>query len=205
MRPIPELNEGRLYDLLEQQGEQARACAHLLAQGTEEGTLDPAAVTELARTSTVAAEEISAHLLRVHMISLSKADVEALASTLAAIPADATKFADRLQLAGKEVPGFGFRPPLTWVEELGEIVLDMVRQLRGFESLNRVAELNVRLLRVADEAETLTGQIISQDFTHPATALHSMIVKGLCDQLDVIIDRYREAGVIMTRIASGFF
>lgn len=205
MHPIPELEEQRLYDLLEAEAEQARATARALAGDAEEGTLKLEVLAGSVRTSAKAAEDIRAHLLRADMVSLPKADIEALVSVLSEIPLDATRFAERFELAAKVLEMSALRPALTWIEELSEILLDMVRQLRGFESLDHLKELNARLQRVADCAEAPTEEIVARVYKCPAKTMDIMMAKDLSDQLNGIIERYREAGRIMERISFEFF
>lgn len=205
MNAIPELAEGRLYDLLESAGQQVRNSARLLAQGAEEGSLNATTCAESLSASSNVVEEIRAHLLRADMVSLPKADLENLCGVLAAIPSDAARFAERFGLAAKDVDSRVLRPALGWVEELSEIVLDMVRQLRGFESLDRLKELNARLLKVAEHAEAQADEIVTAGYKAPTTAMHLMMAKDLSDQLGAIIERYRAAGKIMAKISFEFF
>jgi uncharacterized protein len=205
MHPIPELEERRLYVLLEAAAGQARASARALARGAEEGTLNPATLVEPVRTSAKAAGDIRAHLLRANMVSLPKADLEALVSVLTEIPRDAARFAERFGLAVKVLGDLELRPALTWIEELSEVLFDMVRQLRGFESLNRLKELNARLQKVADCAEAPTDEIVAQVYRRSAQTLDIMSAKDMSDQLGGIIERYREAGRIMEKISFEFF
>jgi hypothetical protein len=205
MHPIPELEEPRLYDLLEAAADQARACARVLARGIEEGTLNPDALAESVRASIQIAEDIRAHLLRANMVSLSKADVGELVGVLAGIPLAAVRFAERFALAAKVMSDSELKPSLAWMEELSEIVLDMVRQLRGFETLRHLAELNARLQRVADCAESPADGIVAQAYRGSAQTFDLLRVKDVSAQLEAIIERYREAGRIMEKISFAFF
>jgi hypothetical protein len=205
MHPIPELEEPRLYDLLEAASAQARTCARELARGLEEGALKPDALAEPARSTAQIAEEIRAHLLRANLVSLSKADVETLIGALAGIPQEATRFAERLGLAAKDPGAAELKPSLAWLEELSEIVLDMVRHLRGFDSLRHLPELNARLLRVADRAESPAEGLISRAYRAPADAMALLQAKDVSTQWEALLERCREAGRIMEKISFDFF
>lgn len=202
---IPEMAEPRLYDLLEAGAEQARASARLLARGIEEGRLTPAPLAETVCASAAVVAEIRAHLLRADVVSLPKGEVEALVGVLAEIPADAARFAERFALAAKDLTGLDLGSPLSWIEELSEVLCDMVRQLRGFESLDRLKEMYIRLQKVADRAETHADEILTRAYNSPTTAMHLMMVKDLSDQLGAIIERYRAAGKILVGISFEFF
>ena len=204
MRALPELTDGRLYDLLEAGGEQACASARLLVRFVEEGANAPADLAEPERACAKIVDEIRAHLLPAIVTSLPKADIEALSHALAAIPVAAQRFTERFRLAAGNLGGVDFAPPLNWIEELSEIVLDMIRQLRGFESLDRIKDLHPRLLKVADRAEDQTQEIVNRAFQHPASPLVIMMVKDLGDQILAIIDLCREAGGLMNRISLEF-
>lgn len=202
---IPEMAEPRLYDLLEAGAEQARASARLLARGVEEGNVSVSALAETMRTTAPIIQEIRTHLLRADMVSLPKGEVEALAGVLAEIPADAARFAERFALAAKDLTGLNLDSPLSWIEELSEVLCDMVRQLRGFESLDRLKEMYIRLQKVADRAETHADEILTRAYNSPTTAMHLMMAKDLSDQLGAVIERYRAAGKIMVGISFEFF
>ncbi len=205
MNPVPELTDGRLYDLLEAGGEQARASVKLLARKATEETPPPAAADEPVRRCAAIVEEIRTHLSHAIIASLPKADIEALASALAEITAAAKKFAERAELADEKQEAVDFSPAFTWIEELSDVLLDMIRQLRGFESLDRIKGLYERLERMAERAETLADGIVAQAFQPPATPLHTVMVKDLGERLQTIIDRCREAGQLMNKISYRFF
>ena len=204
MQPLAEMSDGRLYDLLEASGEQARASIRLLAQFLEDGGESPAILAEAAQTSAKIADEIRTHLLHAVFTSLPKADIETLLRTIAAIPVAASRFAERFGLAANSMRDVDFAPALGWIEELTEIMLDAVRQLRGFESLDRIKELYVRLQTVTDRAETLIQEIVNRAYQHPATPLDLMTVKHPGERLIEIIDRCRAAGGLMNRISLQF-
>jgi len=204
MHPVPELFDGRLYDLLEASGEQARESIRLLAQFLADGGRSPGLVAEPASAGAKIADDIRAHLLQATVTSLPKADLEVLARTLSAIPVAAERFAERFGLAAGSLGGIDFSPAMNWVEELTEILLDAVRQLRGFESLHRVKELYSRLQKVADRAEALIQEIVNRAHQNPSDPLDVLKVKDLGDRLTEIIDQCREAGGQMNRISLQF-
>jgi uncharacterized protein len=203
MHKLPEMNDGRLYDRLEALGEQARASVHLLVHA-EEGAMTPAALSESVEKSATIAREIEAHLVHAVVASLPKADIEALSRILAAIPPAAERFASRSSLAADNLAGLGLGQPLSWLEESCEIVLDMIRQLRGFESLDRIKDLYPRLQTVVEQAETLTDAVVTQAYQKPATPLSAILAKDLGACLQEIVDRCRDAGELMYRISGDY-
>lgn len=203
--PIPELDESRLYDRLEMGGELVRTCARLLARAVEEGTLNSAVLSQPTLLSARVAEEIRAHLVRAHMVSLPKTDIQALTDVMAAIPSEAAKFADRLALTGKDLGGIDFRPALARMEEMSEILLDMTRRLRGFESLDHLKELHAKLMSAADRADSAIEPIVAGIYGGSHTVIGMMKGIDLCDRLNALFDRYRQAGAIMHRISLEFF
>ena len=204
MHPLPELNDGRLYDLLEAAGEQAHTSVRQLARFVEEGGKNPTTLDEPVQASAKLANEIRAHLVHAIVASLPKAEVEALCSAIAAIPIAAERFATRFGLAADSLDGVDFGAPLNWIDELIEIVRDTVRQLRGFESLDRIKDLLPRLQTAADHAEALIQTIVNQAYQRPADPLGGVKVKDAGDQLIAIIDRCREAGEVMNKISFQF-
>jgi len=204
MNPVPELNDARLYDLLERCGEEVRISARTLSRSVEEGGLAPSDLADPVRASAGAAAAIRSHLVHAVVVSLPKAEVESLARALVAIPVAAQRFAERLDLAGSRLEDVDFRPALGWIEELSEVVLDMIRQLRGFESLDRIKELFPRLETVADRAETLIEETVKRAYQRPGSPVIAMMVKDLGDRLQELIDFCRETGVVMNRISYAF-
>lgn len=205
MHPLPELNDSRLYDLLEALGEQARTSARLLAPDALEGAVAPAHLAESAQRSAMLTDQIRGHLLRADMTSLPKADTEALASVLASIPLAAKRFAEGLGLAAGDPERVDFSSPLGWIEELSEIVFDMIRDLRGFESLNHIKDLHARVQSVADRAEMLIDEIVARTYQDPTKPQRCVMAKEVGERLQAIIDRYSEAGRIMNNISFAFF
>lgn len=205
MRAIPELQEGRLYDLLEATGEYARSCVRRLVQEVEEGHPNPLSLDEFVQASAARAEAIRSHLLRANMVSLPKAELGSLVAVLTAIPLNARRFAARFELATNAPDCPDFLPALNWIAQLGDLVLDMVRQLRGFESLDHLKELNLRLQTVADHAEAGGDAIHASAYRSNVTALRLLLLKDLADSLNTLIECHREAGKIMARISFHFF
>lgn len=204
MHRLPEMNDGRLYDWLEAHGELARTSVKLLTRAAEEGAGTAAALSESVQKSAAIARELEGHLLHAIVASLPKADFEALSRLLAAIPPAAERFAARLNLAAGDAEGLELGPALSWAEELCEIVLDMVRQLRGFESLDRIKTLHPRLQTVADHAEAATDAMVTLAYQNPATPLRAILAKDLGGCIEAIIDRCREAGQLMQRISGDY-
>jgi hypothetical protein len=202
--PVPELQDSRLYDLLEAAAEQGPASIRLLGRFLGEGGRNPVLLDEPVASSAKLADAIRDHLLRATVTSLPKADFEVLARTIAAIPVASARFAQRFALAADSLGRLPFAPALEWVEELTEILVDTVRQLRGFESLDRIKELHLRLQTVAERAETQVQTIVGHAYEHPTTPLDPLKIKDAADQLVAIIDCCREASSQMNGISLQF-
>jgi len=204
MQPLAEMNDGRLYDLLERIGEQARESARLLVRFVEDAGRNPQPLTPPAEAAAKLADEFRGRLLDAVFTSLPKADFEALLRALAAIPVAALRFAQRSSLAAANVRAVDFAPALGWLEELTEIVLDAIRQLRGFESLERIKELYPRLERIADRAEASIRETKNGVYQRAAKPLEVMAAADLGDRLIEILDDCREAGGLMNRLSLQF-
>ena len=204
MHPVPELVDSRLYDLLEAEAGQAHDSVRRLAQFLDEGGRSPAIMVQPLEFSDKIASEIRAHLIQATLTSLPKPDIEALSQAIAAIPLAAKRFTERFGLAAGSLAANDFAPALNWIEELTEILLDTVRQLRGFESLDRVKQLYPRLQTVADRAEALIQETVNRAYERPADPLDVLKVKDLGDHLTGIVDRARVAGGLMNGISLQF-
>lgn len=204
MQPLAEMNDGRLYDLLEAVAEQARESARRLVRFLEDPGPGPEALAEPAQAAAKLAEELRNRLVSAVFTSLPKADLETLLSNLTAMPVAARRFAQRSHLAPANARGADFSPALRWIQELTELVLDAVRQLRGFDSLERIKELYQRLERIADHAETSIRQAVNQTYQRDAKPLELMAMTDLGDLLVSLLEQSRQAGGLMNRLSLQF-
>jgi hypothetical protein len=204
MQPLAEINDGRLYDLLEVIAAQARESAGRMVRLYEDPDPNPQALAEAAQAATKLAEALRKHLGSAVFTSLPKADLEALLRNLTAMPITALRFAQRSQLAPANAPVADFAPALGWIQELTELVLDAVRQLRGFENLERIKELYRRLERIAEHAEGSIRQAVNATYQRDARPLEIMAMTDLGDLLSAFLDHGRQAGSLMNRLSLQF-
>jgi hypothetical protein len=204
MHSLPEMNDERLYDRLEAAVEQACISIRLLSHRDDSNPPTPDALSLTVQRSSEIAREIEEHLVRAVVASLPKVDFEALSRLFAAIPVAAERYAAQAGLAARQVSKPDFSPALAWIEELCELVSDMVRQLRGFESLERIKQLHPRVETLADRAEAVVDETVTQVYKETSASLDALRAKDLGACLQVIIDNCREAGERMQRISLNF-
>ena len=146
------------------------------------------------------AEQISSELVRTFVTALEREDIEALSHALYKIPKAVEKFAERFHVATEKIRDFDFGRQAVMMEKATNVVLDMVRQLRDLKHLERMKELNDRLQYVEGEADKLMVDLLRELYSGRHDALRVLIIKDLCELMEKVIDRCRDAGNVVLHV-----
>jgi len=144
-------------------------------------------------------QQINAALVNTFVTPIEREDIEALAGALYRIPKAIEKFADRYALATSNLRGIDFAPRAAMLEQAATVVLEMVRQLRGFK-LEPMKELNDRLRSIENEADRLMLELYRDLYAGSYDGMQVLLVKDFFELLEKAIDRCREAGSVAYRI-----
>jgi uncharacterized protein Yka (UPF0111/DUF47 family) len=144
-------------------------------------------------------QQINAALVNTFVTPIEREDIEALAGALYRIPKAIEKFADRYALATSNLRGIDFAPRAAMLEQAATVVLEMVRQLRGFK-LEPMKELNDRLRSIENEADRLMLELYRDLYAGSYDGMQVLLVKDFFELLEKAIDRCREAGSVVFRI-----
>src|SRR6185436_1504512 len=139
--------EDRFFDLLEASAEEARTSVRILVkylQRPEElKTLDE--FIQSRRKEKAITAQIGEALCTTFVTALEREDIEALSNGLYKITKTAEKIAERLMLAPQFLQGINLSSEITLIERATDIVIQMIRDLRGGVHLEKIKSLNDQL------------------------------------------------------------
>ena len=192
----------QFFDLFERSAEQAIRSVEAL----KKLTVDPshtAIVAEVraARSeSKRISEEISELVVRTFVTVLEREDIEALSNALYRIPKPIEKFAERFLIASEFIKDIPFETQIKLLETGTSTVSRMVSELKKSSNLGKMKALNKRLQQNEAEADHLELDLLRDLYRGQTDALKALIVKDLYDLLELVVDRCRDAGNVMTHI-----
>lgn len=192
----------KFFDLLEASAEEARSSTQALVRIVKTPTR-PAVLDEFVlsrRKDKKITEQISEELVNTFVTGLDREDIEALSNALYKIPKTAEKFAERFNLVAPQMAGIDFSHQAEMVEKATEIVASMVKLLRKIPPLERMKELNDRLQTVEGEADRIMNELLRDLYNGKHDAIKSLVLKDLYELLEKVIDRCRDAGIVVTHI-----
>jgi hypothetical protein len=103
-------------------------------------------------------------------------------------------------VAPQYVRGIDFSKQISLLERATEIVLDLVKSLRGGMNLEKVKELNDRLQFLEGEADKHMLSLYRDLFNGQHEPIQVVVLKDLYELLEKIIDRCRDAGNVISHI-----
>jgi uncharacterized protein Yka (UPF0111/DUF47 family) len=195
--------EDRFFNLLEASAEEARTSVQALVKLSKE--LDkPQSLHEFAwarRKDKEITQQISEAVYTTFITAIEREDIEELSNSLYKIPKTVEKFSERILIAPQYVGGIDFSTQISLLERATDIVLQLVRSLRGGIDLEKVKELNDRLQFVEGEADKHMMTLYRDLFSGKHDAVQVIALKDLYELLEKIIDRCRDAGNVVAHIA----
>ena len=145
-------------------------------------------------------EQISGELVKTFVTGLEREDIEALANTLYKIPKSAEKLAERFLLAGAHVQGVDFSKQAEMMGKATDVVLEMMKQLRAMEDLEKIKDLNDKLQYVEGEADRHMMELLTDLYSGKYEALRAIVIRDLYELIEKVIDRCRDAGNVVMHI-----
>ncbi len=198
----------KFYGLLEQSAEAARESAVALvrmlgAQGAAPGPGSTPALDEfmLARKREKELTAlISQELVNTFVTALEREDIEALAAALNKITKSISKFAERYSLAADQLDDIDFTTRAVLLEKAGDVIAQMVGQLRKGMNLEVMKALNDRLQAIESEADRLMLELYRDLYSGSHEPIMILLLKDLFELLEKAIDRCRDAGNVVYQI-----
>lgn len=195
--------EDKFFDLLEASAQEARTSVQALVRLTK-NLEKPVASEEFSysrRKDKQITNLISEAVYTTFVTALEREDIEELSNALYKIPKTVEKFSERLMLAPERVRGIDFSRQVDLLEKGTDIVLELVKSLRGNMNLERVKELNDKLQFVEGEGDKHMLSLYKDLLSGSREPLQVILLKDLYELLEKIIDRCRDAGNVIAHIA----
>jgi hypothetical protein len=146
------------------------------------------------------AEEIGAELVRTFVTGLDREDIEALSHALYKIPKTVEKFAERFNTLSAQPDQIHFGPLSDLVEKAAATVVTMVKHLRRIPPMEVVKALNDRLQYLEGEADRIMLEVLKDIYAGRYEPIRAMALKDLHELLEKVIDRCRDAGIVVMHI-----
>lgn len=195
--------EDKFFTLLEASAEEARTSVQALVKLSRE--LENPGPTEVLsyarRKDREITKEISNAVFTTFVTALEREDIEALSGSLYKIPKTVEKFAERALLAPQHVRGVDFSKQISLLEQAAELVIELVKALRGAMDLKRVKDLNDKLQFLESEADKHMMTLYRDLFAGQQNPVQVIVLKDLYELLEKVIDRCRDAGNVIAHIA----
>ena len=190
----------KFFDLLEASADEANSSAVRLKEFLVkiEGAVSVDYLQELIlsrRRDKEITTEITRELCRTFVTPIEREDIEALSKSLYKIPKTVQKIAERIMICPRDVIKDGaLHHQIRYLEQATEIVVKMVRLLRGGPSLDAVVEMDSRLQFIEGEADKLVTRMLQDLYQGTREAREVIILKDVFELLERAIDRCRDAG-----------
>jgi uncharacterized protein Yka (UPF0111/DUF47 family) len=196
--------EDKFFTLLEASAEEARASVQALVKLSQTPGQAAAAADAFAyarQKDKQITREISEAVYTTFITALEREDIEALSNALYKIPKMVDKFTARTLAAPQHVRGIDFSRQISLLERATDIVLALVKSLRGGMDLSKVKDLNGQLQWLESEADAHMMALYRDLYGGRHELLQVIALKDLYEQLEKIIDRCRDAGNVVAHIA----
>lgn len=198
----------KFYGLLEQSAEAARESAVALVRMLATPGAAPTVGSTPALDEFMLARKrekeltalISQELVNTFVTALDREDIETLAAALNKITKSISKFAERYSLAADRLGGIDFTTRAELLEKAGDVIAQMVGQLRKGMNLETMKALNDRLQAIESEADRLMIELYRDLYSGAHDPIMILLLKDLFELLEKAIDRCRDAGNVVYQI-----
>ena len=197
--------DDKFFDLLEGAAEEAKASVDIFTrhlQAIASGT--PTNVDDLIfarRKEKRIRHEMTEALSRTFVTPLDREDIESLSFALYRIPKQVEKIVERLSIYPGRVPHEAFRRQAELMLQAADAVLTMVKQLRHRPGFEQIRESNDRLQFAEGEADKVMLALLKELYHGDSSAKELVILGEIYEMIEQAVDRCRNAGNIVVRIA----
>jgi uncharacterized protein len=194
--------DDKFFTLMEQSAEEARASIQSLVKlvdtAAEKRSLKE--FIEIRRKDKVITKQLTEHLCKTFVTPLEREDIEALSEALYKIPKTIEKFGERLLIADQVIKGTEFSKQLKLLENAGDVVVTIVKELRKGVNLERVKGQNDQLQFIEGEGDKLMLDALRDLYNGDHSVIRVIIYKDLYELLEKVFDRCRDVGNIVFQI-----
>ena len=194
--------DDKFFDLLEASAVEAQGSVQLLVRMIKnpEQSVSLDGLIQTRRKEKRITEDIREQLCKTFVTPLEREDIEALATALYKIPKTVEKFSEKFLLCRERVTGVDFVRQVDILEQTTSAVVQMVKHLRTRAHLEEVKERNDWLHSLEGEADKWMADLVKELYGGRHDALKVIIILDLCETLEKVIDRCRDAGNIIFQI-----
>lgn len=192
----------KFYGLLEASAEAARDSAAALVRMFDVRAQTPSLDEFLLarRREKDLAAQISQELVNTFVTALDREDIETLSAALNKITKSIAKFAERYSLAAERLGDIDFTSRAVLLEKAGDVIAQMVAQLRRGMNLEAMKALNDHLQAIESEADRMMLELYRDLYDGRHEPLRIFLLKDLFELLEKAIDRCRDAGNVVYQI-----
>lgn len=195
--------EDKFFTLLEASAEEARSSVQALVRLSKDlekpGNADEFAWAR--RKDKKITNQISEAVYTTFVTALEREDIEELSNALYKIPKTIEKFTERVVLAPHLLRGINFETQVGLLEKATDLVLELVKSLRGGMNLDKVKDLNDKLQFLEGEADKHMVELYRDLFNTKRDAVQVIMLKDCYELLEKVIDRCRDCGNVIAHIA----
>ncbi len=195
------VKDDRVFDLLEESAEQGHQSIRGLIELLKNDRDSLETLVEARRREKRVRNEIREYLVQTFVTPLDREDIETLSTALYKIPKTAEKFSERYLVAGRLTENADFSEQLVMLERAGELVVSLVRNLRGDLDLSRAQVEHKELQRIEGDADKLMIRTLRELYSGASSSLGTMALKDLHELLERIFDRCRDVGNAVFMVA----
>ena len=192
----------RFFELLEASADEARRAAQAVGKLIEapdnDHTLDP--FIQFRKEDKRIREDINRMVCNTFITPFEREDIDTLSIALSRIPKVLKKFAERLLLLRPHFKVELFAKQSILLQQATDTLYEMVRQLRN-PRLSTVQAANDRLHQYEGDADKLMLSLLRELYGGKYDALQMIVLRDLFELLEKVIDRCRDAGNVIFRIA----
>src|SRR5438045_2364289 len=190
--------EDKFFTLLEASAQEARTSVQALVKLSK--SLDqPVVLDEFIhsrRKDKQITEQISSAVYTTFITAIEREDIEALSNALYKIPKTVEKFSERVLLAPQYVRGIDFSTQISLLERATELVLEMVKVLRGGMDLEKVKNLNDKLQYLEGEADKHMMSLYKDLFGGKHEPMQVIALEDIYEMLELVIVHYSATGMV---------
>ena len=153
------------------------------------------------RKDKIITTQIGELLVKTSVTGMEREDIELLCNALYKIPKTIEKFAERYVLTGPAIRTVSFIKHVDMAEDAARTILTMLREIKTGMNLKKIKEQNEHLQTVEGEADKLMLELLRDLYSGKHEAMHVIVLKDLYELLEKVVDKCRDAGVVVSHIA----
>jgi uncharacterized protein len=140
-------------------------------------------------------------VLRALVLALEREDIQELGDSLYRVPKTVDNFAHRYIISAPHLTDVNFSRQIDLMERGCGTVAKMIRGLRDRIGLGELKQLNANMQKIESDADDLMLELIGGLFEPGFPALKAIIIKDLVELNEKAVDRCRDAGNVIVRVA----